>query len=206
MIEYLKTIDVHQVDYNVPAIGLGNTLDHYINNLNSKYVLYLQEDWEFERPIDIDEITWTMDQNPYINLIFFNKIRNSGIINKQEQREVDYDGFKCCVYHGWSFFPGIWRLDFVKKHWVKRDLKPEGGFTNQFGNHHKRTDVGYCRKTIGAYIYGRVGEYRYVRHLGNNWRMAEWRLENGQPGGRHSEDMDKPYMAPWVPYPERPVR
>jgi hypothetical protein len=67
-------------------------------------------------------------------------------------------------------------------------------------------DVKYCEKNIGAYIYGQQGEHRYVRHLGNDWRMADWRLENGRPGGRHHSNMDKPYMAPWLPYPKFPTQ
>jgi hypothetical protein len=192
--------------------GLGWTLDHYLTNrLTSKYTFYLQEDWEFERPIDIDKLTWIMDENPDINLIFFNKIRNNGVINHQKQAEVEYNGYKFCVYHAWTMLPGIWRTSFVRKHFPRgADTKPESRLTQRFGSHEQRTPVDYCRQNIGAYIYGGHGEHRYIRHLGNNWRMASWQLEivNGVrvPGGNHGEHMDKPYMAPWVPYPARPVQ
>ena len=195
-----------------PPKGLGWTLEHYIHRLlTKKYVFYLQEDWEFERPIDIDKLTWIMDKNSDINLIFFNKIRNSGVINKQIQQEVEYEGNKFCVYHSWTMLPGIWRTSFVKRHFPRGAyIKPESAFTQRFGSHDQRTPVDYVRKHIGAYIYGKTGEHRYVRHLGNDWRMASWQLENKNgtftPGGNHRETMDKPYMAPWVPYPERPVR
>ena len=167
----------------------------------------MQEDWFFERPIDIDQIIWTMNQNTEkLNLVFFNKIKNSGVINKMRQEEYEYNGMKCCIYHGWAFLPGIWRLPFVKKHWRSSPQRPEGAFTNSFGTHEQRKPVDFCEQNIGAYIYGRQGEHRYVRHIGNDWRMASWRLENGQPGGRHAENMDIPYMAPWVPYPKFPTQ
>jgi hypothetical protein len=215
----LKRGEIHRLDMTAPAKGLGHALDWYIratDHLKSDYCFYLQEDWIFERPIDIDQVTYVMDKNPHINLIFFNKIRNNAMINKQKQVEREFTGMKMCVYHGWTFLPGIWRTDFVRKKWQKATYKPEGAFTSQFGTHEERASVPYCEKKIGAYIYGKTGEHRYVRHIGNNWRMASWRLEADEklrkegklklhPGGRHGEHMDKPYMAPWVDYPERPV-
>ena len=206
--------EIHTLDFDNPARGLGWTLDHYMrkrfwNNGSSgpKYLFYLQEDWFFERPIDIDQIIWTMDQHEAkLNLIFFNKIKNNGRINKCEQREYEYSKMRLCLYHGWTFLPGIWRIPFVCKNWVTAHVRPEGAFTNQFGGHVTRMSVDYCEKNIGAYIYGPIGDPRQVRHLGNDWRMASWRLEDGRPGGRHHVDMDKPYMAPWVPYPEFPTQ
>ena len=148
-----------------------------------------------------------MDKHPNkLNLIFFNKIKNSRNCGGGRQKGYEYSGLRLCLYHGWTFLPGIWRLPFVRKHWIYSPQRPEGAFTNQFGSHETRKDVKYCEEKIGAYIYGREGEHRYVRHIGNDWRMAAWRLENGLPGGRHHSDMDKPYMAPWVTYPEFPTQ
>lgn len=216
VLEYLNELkekgEIHIIDQDNPAKGLGWTLDHYITKrFNTKYVFYLQEDWEFERPIDIDRIIWTMDQNPNkLNLVFFNKIKNNGVINKCEQREYNYRGMKLCIYHGWAFLPGIWRLPFVKKHWVYSGMKPEGAFTNSFGSHETRKSVRFCEENIGAYIYGPMGDWRYVRHLGNDFRCAKWRLEkHGDKldyGGNHSSAMDIPYMSPWLKYKKRPTR
>jgi len=200
----VKKGEIHNIDYDTPPIGLGRSMTPYImKRLKSKYMFYIQEDWVFERPIDIDHILWVMDENPKINLIFFNKIKNDPTINHQKQPEYTYSGMKMCLYHGWTFLPGIWRMDFVRKKWQTNSFKPEGYFTNTaFGSHEFRADIGYCENSIGAYIYGQQNEHRYVRHIGNDWRMAAWQIKHGQPGGSHnSETMDKPYMAPWVlPY------
>jgi len=206
VITYLEDLksknEIHTIDTDRPPKGLGHCMNHYITKrLTAKYVFYLQEDWYMERPVDIDQIMWVMDQNPKINLIFFNKIRNVGSINHQEQKEFTYSGLKMCLYHAWPFLPGIWRTDFARKRWVYRKDHPEGAMTNAFGTHDQRTSVDYCVNNIGAYIYGPQGDSRYVRHLGNDWRMASWRLEEGRPGGNHNSlTMDRPYMAPWVPY------
>lgn len=208
-----KFAGIDVFDYDNPAIGLGRTLTAYLTKrIEKKYVFYLQEDWEFERPIDIDQVIWTMDHFPHINQVFFNKIRNNAVVNKCRQEERTFDKMKCCVYHGFTFNPGIWRTSFVKKYWPTGvQQRPEGAFQSIFGTHHQRKDTKYCEDRIGSYIYGPTGDHRYVRHLGNDWRMASWRLENhgGEmvPGGNHnSKTMDKNYMAPWVPYPLRPTQ
>ena len=202
------------VNTNDPAIGLGSTLTHYFRNiLTADYIFYIQEDWIFERPIDIDQITWVMDNNPNINLIFFNKIRNVNSSPGMNQDQRFFSGMPVCIYHGWTFLPGIWRRDFVLKNMLRIGgfsiTRPEGNFTNVFGSHEQRKNNQHCEEKIGAYIYGPTGDFRYVRHTGNDWRMARWRLERKNnhlvPGGNHnSQTMDLPYMAPWVPYIETP--
>lgn len=212
VVEYVNELqnrgEIDVLDTDRPAIGLAETLNRYLaKRLEAKYVFYLQEDWEFERPVDIDRIVYVMDRNPHINLIFFNKIKNVGSINHQQQRPETYDGLDLCLYHSWAFLPGIWRREFVVNNWPYPTHHPEGAFTQVFGNHDQRTPCEYCKNTFGAYIYGPQGDPRYVRHLGNDWRMAKWRLEDGKPGGCHDETrMDLPYMAPWVPYTQRPVQ
>jgi len=201
-----KKGEIQEIYTHKPAIGLGMALTEMISKVNTKYMFYIQEDWEFERPVDVDRILWTMDNNPEINLIYFNKIRNNGSINGAEQREYNFNGLKVCLSHYWAFLPGIWRMDFVKKHWKGTKSRPEGFFTNLFGDHKTRQDVEHCYDSFGAFMYGHQGDFRYSRHIGNDWRMAKWRLEEGKPGGNHGEHMDLPYMAPWVPYPKRPVQ
>ena len=197
-----------QTFINKPAIGLGYTLDFMIKRLESKYTFYTQEDWEFERPVDLDQLMWVMDENPHINLIFLNKINNLKIMNGAPHPEREFSGVKMCVYHAWTFLPGLWRTDFVKRHWRCRKERPEGFFTNTFGNHDQRMDVDYCERTFGAYSLGASMDWRYARHIGNDWRMAEWRRTiKGGPGGVHDKErMDLPYMAPWIEYKERPTR
>lgn len=193
--------EIHNIYHHTQPIGLGPVMnEHIMTRSKSKYMFYIQEDWQFEMPIDIDRILWVMDQNPKINCIFFNKQINNKVINKQEQPEYEYSGMKMCLYHAWPFLPGIWRMDFVKKKWCTRNERPEGYFTNTaFGSHDVRSSVEYCEKNMGVYMYGKQGEYCYVRHIGNDWRMASWQLQNGQPGGVHDpEQMDKRFQAPWV--------
>ena len=184
-----------------PAIGLGPAMDHmFKNHITADYMFYLQEDWEFERPVDIDQITWMMDQNPDVNLVIFNKYRTSRkILNKFEDKQVNKSGVDLCLFNSWVFLPGIWRMPFVRPRWVTQYDHPESYFTKTFLG---RENPEWCEEHMGAYIYGGYGghSYRYVRHIGNSWRMAEWRMEKGRPGGMIEWDIqDLPNKAPWIP-------
>ena len=205
--EVRKIVNGYNVDSffdRKPKIGLGPSMTDVFKKVKSKYIFYLQEDWLFERPIDLDQILWVMDKNSKINCVFFHKIEITKSVNKIAQPEYNYNRLPLCLYPGWPFLPGIWRMDKVRKHWDSSSHKPEGYFNKKLGNSQQKQNQKYCEDNIGCYIYGSQGEWRYVRHIGNDWRMADWRLENNKksPGGRHdTETMDYPYMAPWVSYP-----
>lgn len=212
-LEYLNKLrdkgEIHEILHHNPAIGLGRALDDIIRyRVKTEFMFYLQDDWEFERPVDLDQLIWTMEQNKEMNLIFFNKIKNDKILNKAPCPQYTFGYNDFVLWHGWAFLPGIWRMSKVREKWECREVRPEGFFTNRFGTHEQRQDIKYCEENIGAYSLGKTGEPRYVRHIGNDWRMANWRLENGKPGGVHdSERMDMPYRGEWLPkLEERPTR
>ena len=194
-----------------PAIGLGHTLDHLIRVIiETDYIFYSQEDFEYERPIDIDQMIYIMDQNPNINCISFNKSINYPTLNGEEQKQYTYNDADFCIYHQWTFLPGIWRMSKVREKWrVKKEAhqRSEGYFTNAFGTQEQRKSVEYCEQNLGVYMLGAQNDYRYVRHIGNDWRTEKWRLENGQPGGvQDAAIMDLPHMAPWITLEDRPTR
>jgi hypothetical protein len=188
---------IKYIEHN-PKIGLGPAMDYmFRNHIKSKYMFYLQEDWEFERPIDIDQILWVMDKNPKINLVFFNKYVTYRSINGFPQEEHRFNGLDLCLYPAWTFLPGIWRMPFVRPKWRTTYNKPEAFFTQVFDG---RNNPKWAKEHLGAYIYGKRGDPRAVRHLGNSWRMASWRLENGQPGGMIEWDVqDLQFKPKWHP-------
>ena len=196
------------IDYHKSCVGLGYSLYHMIPKLKSKYTLYIQDDWELERPVDLDEIIWVMECNKDINLVIFNKFKNFGSIGGFDLLEHTFEsGLKLCLYNAFALLPGIWRTEFVRDRYTQPiKYKPEGTFTNLIGSHDQRLRADFCRKNLGAYFYGETGDFRYVRHLGNNWRMATWQMEKGKPGGNPAmEASGEQYRAPWVPFEDRPI-
>lgn len=105
---YLNKQNIPYESHN-PAIGLGKAMDHMFKKYTkSKYMFYLQDDWEFERPIDVNHMIYTMEQNPgEVNMIGLNKICNNGSINGASQPQYTYNGLDMILYHGWTFLPAL---------------------------------------------------------------------------------------------------
>lgn len=188
-----------------PAEGLGTALTFLLPRIRSEFAFYLQEDWELERPVDLDQIIWTMQQHSNINVVILNKYTNIGSYAGFPSNEFSYSGLRLCGYDGWSFIPGVWRMETFKRYWKHYDVRPEGKFNNSFRGGSKIKDPNVCAERLGTFFYGCAGDPRYVRHLGNNWRMASWRLEDGKPTGTPYSDNPERNKAPWVPDVERPV-
>jgi hypothetical protein len=202
-LEYAKWFDV--IEKSHPRIGLGLAMDKMFKLVETDYLFYLQDDWEFERPIELNRLIWTMEKYTKINCITFNKQVNSPNLQHEDFRgaEYDFDGLQLSIYPGWQFLPGIWRMSKVREKWQYKVKHPEGHWQKQFGDNKKRVnDINYLENEIGAYFLGRLNEYRYVRHIGNTWRMAEWQLQNNnyKPSGKRHWDFAnlERDRAPWL--------
>lgn len=207
-ISYLHNHPEIKVHRHNPNIGLGRAMDYmFKEHINAKYMLYMQDDWEFERPVEIDRLTWLMDRNPHINLILFNKYKNYDVINGFKQKQYTFDNVDLCLYKAWSFIPGLWRMNHAMKYWKVRETRPEGYFIRQFGKPYELENPEYTKEKIGAYLLGKSQDPKIVRHLGHTYRMAEWRHEQGLPGGNiEFAKNDKKLRAPWLPEePKRPT-
>lgn len=193
-----------KIYHHDPCVGLKKSIFYVLPTLKSRYVVYLQDDWYLERPVDLDQIIWTMDQHPEINLIIFFKFRNKKTHELFPFKEYDFSGMKLCSYYGWALLPGVWRMSKFREHFhVNLGDRIESQLTQSFGTNEQRMDENYCFKNLGAYFYGPAGSPRYVKHLGDTWRMAYWRLEDGKPGGTiitsDLEQHENENKAPWVP-------
>ena len=191
------------IEKHNPAIGLGLSITHMLNFIKSKYIVYLQDDFEFVRTgIDLDRIFWTMDRHPEINLILFPQYNNKKAVKHFLSRETEFDGCLFTLYDSWSFNPGVWRMNWFKSYWKAFKEYPENNF-NKY--------LRISSYNTGFYFLGGFNEYNFVKHIGCTWRVANWRLINDDYGG----DIDfevckiknkKIDRAPWLPpYPKRPV-
>lgn len=201
-IEYIKNnIPNVQIIESNPKIGFGRAINTIVNKTKTKYMLYFQDDWEFELPIDIDQLIWVMNRNEKIKHILFFKRNITKFLElhgKQllpdEQIECNFDGVDMCLSHfKWTFLPSIWRMDYVRKYWKLYETKPEANF--------KKLLKG-TSKELGCYMLGKHGSYRYVRHLGDDWMMEK--MVNGKPGKRPKENYNTEGKAPWIKDEKRP--
>lgn len=204
---WAKEKNIDMVLQTNPAKGLGFALMKMLGLVTTKYCFYLQEDWEFERYVDIDQLICTMESDEKINSVIFNKNRNQPGCMGFQTKECLFDtNLRLCTAPGWFLLPAIWRTDFIRSKWKEWDGRPEGAITNVFGSHEERSNPDYVIKNMGTYFYGGLREYRYVRHLGDTWRMAKWRLEENNPGGSDIPvEIGQRMRAPWLePMPKRP--
>lgn len=191
VVEYLNELElkgeIDEVITSNPFIGLGFALDNIIRNyVTSRFIFYTQEDWVFERPIDLDRLIWVMENNDDINLIFLKRSRNVLI------EEVEIGGVPMCKFQLWSFNPGLWRVSAFRKYWKPSKTEPELHFNNNIGTREQR-------KNMGLYVLGRHNDYNHVKHTGYNLRMAEWLRINNKPGTHPTkEKSDLKNRAPWL--------
>jgi hypothetical protein len=66
----------------------------------------LQDDWEFELPIDLDHVSYVMNKNHHINCITFNKKTNIEYF-KNESQNQNIDGLDLMENDHFPFLPGI---------------------------------------------------------------------------------------------------
>jgi len=182
-------IDITKDDllYSNPSIGLGKTLDNLVNNyITSDFVFYIQDDFEFERPIDLNRLLWLMKKHDDINLIFLKRSKNRFV------EEVDIDGVNICKFILWSFNPGLWRMSTFRKYWKPTEIEPELEFNMNIGTPEVRRDMG-------LYVLGRHDSYNHIRHLGYDCRMAKWHQVDSKPGKHPTKEaIDLKNRAPWL--------
>lgn len=206
VIEYAKSQGFDVIEKHKPNIGQGFAMNHMLKFIKSKYLFRMEDDWEFERPVDLDKALWIMDKYPLVNCIIFNKNKNCTWKMSIGINEYDFEGQKLTLSAGWFFIPGIWRMDKVRKHWSAREFKPEGHWQDSLREKGKKIDKEYCYNKIGAYFYGGKDDYRYIRHLGNTWKMENWKKKEVDESLVWDFVGLKSDRAPWIgKLPKRPI-
>ena len=181
----LQNFDV--VKKHNPAIGYGRAIEHMLDYIESPFFLMVQEDCEFEREVDLDIVLNLMDKYNEINQITYHinktpkQFTGKGAV--YDLKEYEFDNVILTLWYSWFFFPNVTRLDWFKEKWiVKPDepekFKPADWFINEvLGNIQDRIKHEYSYNNIGSFIYGKIGEPRYVRHIGDSWRSPYWQLK-----------------------------
>jgi len=208
-VEYAKSTGIFEkIILTEPAEGLGLSIDRMIReHITAPFMLYVQEDFEFNRTgIDMDRIIWTMNNHKSINYIIFNKRNNRKVSKTFIPEECDFDGMKLTLWNACNMIPSLWRMDKCREKWRVRVNIPEGYWINSWGNQDQRNDVAWLKNNMGCYLYGGYNEYAYAEHIGNTWRMEEWRMIDGKPGGNLGfEVLKDQYKIPWLKSEKRPI-
>ena len=150
--------------HDKPRVGRGTALNQLREYANSKYVFYMEEDFDWIRSINLDYLIQIMDNYSHINQIAFNwrndiKVPKPNGPNGQkffyyENRMFNYHTLH--VSERWTWQPALWRTEWVKKYWNFDKFKSNKGFNRKF-----KQDIGFDEwnpkwheENIGAYYYG----------------------------------------------------
>lgn len=147
-----------------PRVGRGPALNKLRQHANSKYVFYMEEDFDFVKPVDLDELISVMENHTHINQIAFNwrvspHVPKPGGPNGQDKfyyENREFDGHIMHVSERWTWQPAIWRKDWVMQHWNFSQVKSNKKFNRKLKNGigHKEWNPEWHENNIGAYFYG----------------------------------------------------
>jgi len=163
------------VEHHQPHIGLGPAIGYMLDNfVTSKYLFYLQDDWELVRPLDLDLAIDYMEKYPMINQIRFNKRKTMPFVGDNPKKrwykkEVLFGDRIFTVSPHWVLNPALWRVDFISDkfvpsyefcNWRTNDVLKQGKGPNEI-------DADWIAENMGTFIWGGIGEPPFFRHLGH---------------------------------------
>lgn len=200
-----------------PPIGIGRAISNIlIPKIESDFFFYLEDDWEFERIVPLDDFISIMNRYPDINQLiltgyrlFEREIGDLNIYWNYPERKVysDYSKQEYIIRQNfrWGLGIGLWRTNWVRDYVTK--------YLSKFGN---VTTLPFdVRNKYNTYYWGPTGDYRYIMHTGGFVKVNK--LSDGSPPDfpfmredatlEAAKEFDREHKAPYVPCPEpRPTR
>lgn len=157
-----------------PRIGRGPALNKLRKHANSKYIWYMEEDFDFVKDIDLNSLIKLMDEYPHINQIVFNwrtlpRIPKPGGPNTDvficEERHFK-GGHTLHVSERWTWQPGLWRRSWVMPKWDFNERYSNKGFNRKLKANIKQEewDPEWHEQNVGAYYYGSWNDDPWVKH------------------------------------------
>jgi len=166
-----------------PPEGLSTAFCSFVHMFKNDFMFYLQDDFELIRKIDFDEVIDTI-YSEYINQVRFNKRKTMPYKGDGEDRiiktEMDVNGYPFVTSDAWYLNPSLWRMNFIRPY-LEMDYggkprqrpfvwKLNDAIRKSIGVKNKKNIYKFSRHA-GTYIWGRIGEPAYFRHLGSDRRM-----------------------------------
>jgi hypothetical protein len=178
-----------------PSTGLSLALLRLLEAASTEFVFYTQEDFDFVRDVPVARCLQIMQRHA-LNHVRFNKRDTLAIKGAHRARsawwtkkEAFYDGQPFCISDHFYFQAnltrralilegfkqliydnpaGLVRCEAKFNHWANTRYGDGAGSVDGNGNHEKRRDL------LRTFIWGGVGEPRFILHTGALRRSQEW--------------------------------
>ncbi len=176
-----------------PGTGLALAILRLLEHASTEFVFYTQEDFDFVRPVPVARCLEIMQRNA-LNHVRFNKRDTLPIKGAHRAREawwtkeeVVYDGQTFCVSDHVYFQANLTRRSVLHEGFAELfswhptgDVRCEARFNKWFNDKYGAGagSVDGCqdkrRELLRTFIWGGVGEPRFVMHTGAERRSQGW--------------------------------
>lgn len=188
--------------FDDPPIRHGPALAWLLDQVESEYVLYSQDDFVAVRPLPIRAALALMTGHQRVNQVRFNKRATREYKDTWRGRwykqEVILDGQALTVSDHWYFQTGLWRVSTICS--IVRALRSTPEFRRSCEEavnvhfdqelvHRKLDplDPATRARELGTYIWGKIGDDKFIHHIGGD--SADW-------AGDHPREELKPGAEP----------
>jgi hypothetical protein len=184
--------------HDEPPIRHGPALAWLLDQARSRYALYSQDDHEAVREIPIVEALQVMERDEKVHQVRFNKRATLGQKDTWRgpwrKREYRRGGHTLTVADHWYFQTGLWRTavaDAIVKgagrfdaFAYERSVEEAVNRYLDLGLQHQGLDPldpDARAEQLGTFIWGPIGEDRYVQHIGA--AKEDWAGDHERDGG-----------------------
>jgi len=181
--------DVYQQD--IPHLGQGKSFFWLFNQVQTKYILNIEDDWRLLKDIDLNKMVEIMETNADINQITFNK---RPIMKKKqwfEKKEIERNGVPLVTNMYWTMIPSLWRVDWIKSMIPDNLVNYSGGQFSYGINRHISDQLGrgldqteynadWIIKNTGTYFLGNIiKNHKALMQEGKITEEQYLQLDNG---------------------------
>lgn len=157
---------------NKERLGQGYAISRMLKYIKSPIFFKMEDDWLFEREVNIDHILELFNGDLLVNEIILNKRETQREKHSFHRKEVKIGKEHLTTTNQWGCLPSFWRTEFIKDKWVPHRTTYKGKFNivnsvcKANNIEYKNIDSDWCIENLGVYFLGKVGEPPYIKHIG----------------------------------------
>jgi len=196
LMRYLKKNGITDIRINKKAEGFCNAFaqanTYLYGQIKTPFYFHLEDDWIFLRKVNLDPLIRLMEKYRHIDHIRFSKEKikekawlyylSADVSDEylEPNKQVEIDGIPLVQTPTWSTNPSLARTEVIKNFInIPRDVSLEQFICSNYPRTFKRR---------GTYIYGKIGDPRFVLDIGRNKFLTKLRkIKYRATGGKYAD-------------------